>query len=99
MSPRARSRSIRRRQCGRSARSRAWLTWRLLIKEVIDAYVARDADKGYAVWKWDAELDELYSSLFRELLTFIMEDPRNISASRIQPSRARPRDQAREQFK
>ena len=52
----------------------------LLIKEVIDAYVARDADKAYAVWMRDAELDEMYSSLFRELLTYMMEDPRNISA-------------------
>jgi phosphate transport system protein len=52
----------------------------LLIKEVIDAYVARDAEKAYAVWKRDAELDEMYSSLFRELLTYMMEDPRNISA-------------------
>src|SRR5215468_12423632 len=52
----------------------------LLIKDVIDAYVARDADKAYAVWMRDAELDEMYSSLFRELLTYMMEDPRNISA-------------------
>jgi phosphate transport system protein len=52
----------------------------LLIKEVIDAYVARDSDKAYAVWIRDAELDEMYSSLFRELLTYMMEDPRNISA-------------------
>src|ERR1700757_5269267 len=52
----------------------------VLIKEVIDAYVARDADKAYAVWMRDAELDEMYSSLFRELLTYMMEDPRNISA-------------------
>jgi phosphate transport system protein len=52
----------------------------LLIKEVIDAYVARDADKAYAVWMRDAELDEMYSSLFRVLLTYMMEDPRNISA-------------------
>jgi len=52
----------------------------LLIKDVIDAYVARDADRAYAVWMRDAELDEMYSSLFRELLTYMMEDPRNISA-------------------
>jgi phosphate transport system protein len=49
-----------------------------LVKEVIDAYVARDADKAYAVWLRDEELDEMYSSLFRELLTYMMEDPRNI---------------------
>jgi phosphate transport system protein len=52
----------------------------VLIKEVFDAYVARDADKAYAAWMRDAELDEMYSSLFRELLTYMMEDPRNISA-------------------
>ncbi|MGH7045449.1 MAG: phosphate signaling complex protein PhoU [Stellaceae bacterium] len=53
----------------------------LLVKEVIDAYVARDADKAYAVWMRDEELDEMYASLFRELLTYMMEDPRNISAA------------------
>jgi phosphate transport system protein len=52
----------------------------LLVKDVIDSYVARDADKAYAVWIRDAELDEMYSSLFRELLTYMMEDPRNIGA-------------------
>src|SRR6202022_2239399 len=52
----------------------------LLVKEVIDGYVAHDAEKAYAVWTRDAELDEMYSSLFRELLTYMMEDPRNISA-------------------
>src|ERR1700687_942991 len=46
----------------------------LLVKDVIDAYVARDAEKAYAVWTRDAELDEMYSSLFRELLTYMMED-------------------------
>jgi phosphate transport system protein len=50
----------------------------LLIKDVIDAYVARDADKAFAVWVRDEELDEMYSSLFRVLLTYMMEDPRNI---------------------
>jgi phosphate transport system protein len=52
----------------------------LLIKDVLDAYVARDAEKAYAVWTRDAELDEMYSGLFRELLTYMMEDPRNISS-------------------
>jgi phosphate transport system protein len=50
----------------------------LLIKDVIDAYVARDADKAFAVWVRDEELDEMYASLFRVLLTYMMEDPRNI---------------------
>ena len=52
-----------------------------LTKDVIDAYVARDADKALIVWARDEELDEMYSGLFRELLTYMMEDPRNIAAS------------------
>ncbi len=52
-----------------------------MIKDVLDAYVARDVAKAIAVWNRDEELDEMYSSLFRELLTYMMEDPRNISAS------------------
>src|SRR5271170_3324910 len=53
----------------------------LLVKDVIDAYVARDADKAYVVWMRDEELDEMYAGLFRELLTYMMEDPRNIGPS------------------
>src|SRR5260221_4712708 len=52
-----------------------------LTKDVLDAYVARDADKALIVWARDEELDEMYSGLFRELLTYMMEDPRNIAAS------------------
>jgi phosphate transport system protein len=52
----------------------------LLVKDVIDAYIARDADKAIRVWNRDEELDEMYSSVFRELLTYMMEDPRNIGA-------------------
>jgi phosphate transport system protein len=50
----------------------------LLVKEVLDAYVARDPEKALEVWNRDEELDEMYSSLFREFLTYMMEDPRNI---------------------
>src|SRR5581483_35815 len=50
----------------------------LLVKDVIDAYIERDADKAILVWARDEELDEMYSSLFREFLTYMMEDPRNI---------------------
>jgi phosphate transport system protein len=50
----------------------------LQIKDVLDAYAQRDADKAYSVWIRDAELDEMYSGLFRELLTYMMEDPRTI---------------------
>ena len=53
----------------------------MLVHDVIDAYVARDAEKAYEVWIRDAELDDMYSSLFRELLTYMMEDPRTIGAS------------------
>src|ERR1700722_16100986 len=53
-----------------------------MIKDVIDAYVERDADKALEVWRRDEELDEMYSSLFREFLTYMMEDPRNIGACR-----------------
>jgi len=50
----------------------------ILVKDVIDAYVERDADKALVVWTRDEELDEMYSGLFREFLTYMMEDPRNI---------------------
>jgi phosphate transport system protein len=50
-----------------------------MIKDLLDAYVDRDADKAYAVWLRDEELDEMYTSLFRELLTYMIEDARNIT--------------------
>jgi phosphate transport system protein len=50
-----------------------------IIKDVLDAYVEKDADKAIEVWQRDEEVDEMYTSLFRELLTYMMEDPRNIS--------------------
>ena len=49
-----------------------------IIKDVLDAYVEHDADKAIAAWERDEEVDEMYTSLFRELLTYMMEDPRNI---------------------
>jgi phosphate transport system protein len=54
---------------------------REMVKDVLDAYSNRDIDRAVAVWNRDEELDEMYSSLFRELLTYMMEDPRNITAS------------------
>ena len=51
-----------------------------MVKDILDSYVERDADKARAVWNRDDEVDEMYNSLFRELLTYMMEDPRNISA-------------------
>jgi len=49
-----------------------------IIKDVLDAYVAQDAAKAVAAWQRDEEVDEMYTSLFRELLTYMMEDQRNI---------------------
>jgi phosphate transport system protein len=49
------------------------------IKNVLDAYIERDADKALVVWESDEALDELYTSFFRELLTYMMEDPRFIT--------------------
>ncbi|MBI1774869.1 MAG: phosphate signaling complex protein PhoU [Proteobacteria bacterium] len=50
------------------------------LKDVLDAYIDGDTAKAVAVWKRDEEVDEMYTSLFRELLTYMMEDPRNITA-------------------
>ena len=47
---------------------------------MLDAFVERDAERARAVWRHDAEVDELHNSLFRELLTYMMEDPRHITA-------------------
>jgi len=49
------------------------------LKNVLDSYVGRDLNQALAVWRRDNEIDVLYTSLFRELLTYMMEDPRNIS--------------------
>ncbi len=51
----------------------------LHLKEVLDAYAQRDIGKAQEVWLRDKELDALEDSVFRDLLTFMMEDPRNIS--------------------
>ena len=52
-----------------------------IIKDVLDAYIEGDAEKAERVWARDQEVDDMYNSLFRELLTYMMEDPRNITAS------------------
>jgi phosphate transport system protein len=49
------------------------------IKDVLDAYARRDVAKAMQVWHSDGEIDAVNNSLFRELLTYMMEDPRNIS--------------------
>jgi phosphate transport system protein len=48
------------------------------LKDVLDAFADRNADKAMVVWHDDARIDLLYNSLFREMLTYMMEDPRNI---------------------
>ncbi|MGH6680632.1 MAG: phosphate signaling complex protein PhoU [Bradyrhizobium sp.] len=49
------------------------------VKTVLDAYAAHDLPAAMTVWKGDEEVDAICTSLFRELLTYMMEDPRNIS--------------------
>jgi len=49
------------------------------LKEVLDAYAGRNEVKATEVWGRDGAIDSMYTSLFRELLTYMMEDPRNIS--------------------
>jgi phosphate transport system protein len=48
------------------------------LTEVLDAYTARDTALAVSVWRRDIEIDETYNSLFRELITYMMEDPRTI---------------------
>jgi phosphate transport system protein len=49
------------------------------LKQVLDSYAGHDLSKALAVWKGDEEVDAMCTSLFRELLTYMMEDPRNIT--------------------
>jgi phosphate transport system protein len=49
------------------------------LKQVLDAYARRDVAKALEVWRGDEEIDAVNNSLFRELLTYMMEDPRNIT--------------------
>ena len=49
------------------------------IKRVLDSYTGRDLASAMAVWRGDEEIDAMCTSLFRELLTYMMEDPRNIT--------------------
>ena len=50
------------------------------LKDVLDAYTASEVDRAVSVWTRDTEVDEHYDSLFRELLTYMMGDPRTITA-------------------
>jgi phosphate transport system protein len=52
-----------------------------MVHDVLDAFVERDAGKAAAVCKSDDALDDFYESIFRALLTFMMENPQNIGPS------------------
>jgi len=49
------------------------------LKTVVDAFGESDTDKALQVWRSDEVIDEIYNALFRELVTYMMEDPRNIT--------------------
>src|SRR6185312_7318835 len=49
------------------------------LKDVLDAYAQHDVETALDVWGRDDAIDALHNSLFRELLTYMMEDPRNIT--------------------
>ena len=51
-----------------------------MFKEALDSYISRDLERANRVWERDEEADALYTSIFRELLTYMMEDPRNITS-------------------
>jgi phosphate transport system protein len=53
---------------------------RSALKDVLDAFAEEDVDKAHDVWQRDEEIDHVYTGLFRELLTYMMEDPRNITS-------------------
>ena len=50
------------------------------LKQVLDSYAGRDLEKALAVWNGDEQIDAMCTSIFRELLTYMMEDPRNITS-------------------
>ncbi len=52
----------------------------LMLKDALDSYIQRDAELAQDVINRDGDVDQMYNALFREFLTFMMEDPRNITA-------------------
>ena len=50
-----------------------------LLKDALDAYVRRDVELAHEVLQRDQEIDQMYNAVFREFLTFMLEDPRNIT--------------------
>ena len=77
----------RSRSCCRSSRclthwlaSRTWRGWcKGSLKSIIDALGENDAEKAVEVWRSDQVVDDIYNAIFRELITYMMEDPRNIT--------------------
>ncbi|MGY8956471.1 MAG: phosphate signaling complex protein PhoU [Alphaproteobacteria bacterium] len=51
-----------------------------MVKDVLDAFSNNDVEMARDVWMRDKEVDDMYDSLFRELLTYMMEDARHITA-------------------
>ncbi|WP_010139571.1 phosphate signaling complex protein PhoU [Oceanicola sp. S124] len=51
-----------------------------MLRDALDAYIQRDAVLAQDVINRDRDVDQMYNALFREFLTFMMEDPRNITA-------------------
>lgn len=51
----------------------------MLLKDALDAFIQRDAELARDVIRRDRDIDQMYNALFREFLTFMMEDPRNIT--------------------
>ncbi|WP_407493407.1 phosphate signaling complex protein PhoU [Pseudooceanicola sp. MF1-13] len=51
-----------------------------MLKDALDSFIQRDPAKAQDVINRDADVDQMYNALFREFLTFMMEDPRNITA-------------------
>ena len=49
------------------------------LKSIIDALNSNDTAKAIEVWRSDQVVDDIYNALFRELITYMMEDPRNIT--------------------
>lgn len=53
---------------------------RTALKDVLDAFADEDVEKARDVWQRDEEIDLVYTGLFRQLLTYMMEDPRTITS-------------------
>lgn len=51
-----------------------------MVRDVIDAFVEEDGAKALSIFECDKDVDRVYTALFRELLTYMMEDNKNISA-------------------